>query len=56
MMLPVYIELANGRVVQLGHMRITGDKTIQGKLRLDGLNDLPKRAAINYHDDVLAAN
>lgn len=56
MTLPVYVELANGRIVELGHMRITGDKTVQGKLKLDGLNDLPKRAMIDYHDDVLATN
>lgn len=56
MMIPVYIELTNGRIIQLGHMRITGDKTVQGKVRLNGLKEMPKRAMIDYHDDVLATN
>ena len=56
MVLPVYIELANGRVVQLGHARIVGDKTFEGKVRLNGVKDLPKRAMIEYRDDVLDAN
>lgn len=52
----MYIELTNGRIIQLGHMRITGDKTVQGKVRLNGLKEMPKRAMIDYHDDVLATN
>jgi Peptidase family M1 domain len=56
MIVPIYLELADGRVIQLGHARITGDKNIQGKLQLNGLQDLPKRAMIDYDDDVLATN
>ena len=56
MVVPVYIELADGRVVFLGHARITGDKTVEGSVPLNGVKDLPKRAMINYRDDVLAAD
>ncbi|HTU34190.1 MAG TPA: M1 family aminopeptidase [Candidatus Acidoferrum sp.] len=56
MVLPVYLELADGHVIQLGHMRITGDNTIAGKVRLNGVKDAPKRAMIEYRDDILAAN
>jgi Peptidase family M1 domain len=56
MVLPVYIELADGHVIQLGHAHVTGDRTIAGEIKLDGVKNLPKRALIDYHDDVLAAN
>ena len=55
MLIPVYIELANGRVIQLGHAGIAGNHTMDGHVQLNGLTDTPKRAMINYRDDVLAA-
>ncbi len=56
MIVPVYIELADGRVILLGHARITGDKTVEGNVALNGVKDLPKRAMIDYRDDILAAD
>ena len=56
MIVPVYIELADGRTVLLGRARITGDKSVEGKVGLNGVKDLPKRAMIDYHDDVLAGD
>jgi Peptidase family M1 domain len=56
MVVPVYLELADGRVTLLGHARITGDRTVEGNVALNGVKDLPKRAMIDYHDDVLAAD
>ena len=56
MLVPIYMELADGRVAFLGRARITGNKSLQQKLALNGLKDLPKRAMIDYHDDVLAGN
>jgi Peptidase family M1 domain len=56
MIVPVYLELADGRTMFLGRMHITGNNTVQGKIGLKGLKDTPKRALINYNDDVLASN
>ena len=56
MSVPVYFELADGRVIMLGHMAAHGNQPIQGKVAIDGLKDLPKRALINYNDDILATN
>lgn len=56
MLVPVYFELADGRFIMLGHMTVRGTTPVQGKLTLEGLKDPPKRAVINYNNDVLAAN
>ena len=56
MVVPVYFELADGRTVFLGRLHPQGNNTVQGKLALKGVKDTPKRAMINYHDDVLASN
>jgi hypothetical protein len=56
MFVPVYFELADGRIVFLGRMHVKGNYTLQGKIPVKGLKDPPKRAMINYHDDVLASN
>ena len=56
MPVPVSLELADGRVVFLGRARITGNSTVERKVALKGVKDTPKRAIINYNDDVLASN
>jgi len=56
MTVPVYIELAEGRTIELGHMRAKGNNTIEGKVALKGVKDIPKRALINFNHDVLASN
>jgi len=56
MLVPIYLELADGRVVNLGRARLIGNKTVDEKLPLKGLKDAPKRALLNYYDDVLASN
>jgi hypothetical protein len=56
MSLPVYFELADGRVLMLGHMAARGNQPITGKLTLEGMKDPPKRALINYNDDILSTN
>ena len=55
MLVPVYFEMDDGRVVFLGHMRMVGNKTETQRVPFKGYKTKPKRALINYHDDVLAS-
>ncbi|MGE5205013.1 MAG: M1 family aminopeptidase [Chlamydiota bacterium] len=54
MLLPLYLELPNGAIVNLGRARLQGNTTLQQQIPLRGLKQTPKRAMINYMDDVLA--
>jgi hypothetical protein len=56
MLVPIYVELPDGRVVSLGRARITGNNTLEQKVTLKGVKTAPKRALVNYNYDVLAAN
>jgi hypothetical protein len=56
MPVPIYLELADGRVVSLGRARMIGSKTVEQKVPIKGLKDKPRRALLNYMDDVLASN
>ncbi|HTS10528.1 MAG TPA: M1 family aminopeptidase [Candidatus Limnocylindrales bacterium] len=56
MLIPIYLELADGRTVFLGRVVRRGNATGQGKITLKGVTTPPKRALINYNYDVLAAN
>ncbi len=56
MVVPVYLELADGRTAFLGRARLTGNTTVDQKVPLKGLKETPKRALLNYNDDVLASN
>jgi hypothetical protein len=55
MSVPIYLELADGRTVPIGRARVTGNTTLEQKVPLKGLKDTPKRALLNYNDDVLAS-
>jgi len=54
MLVPIYLELADGRTVHLGHARLIGNSTLEQKVPLPGLKDAPRRALLNYNYDVLA--
>ena len=54
MLVPIYLELANGQVVRLGSARPAGNMTVEQKVSLKGVKEKPKRAMINYNFDVLA--
>ena len=56
MLIPLYVELADGRVARLGQLRITGNNSIEQEVPLDGLKDMPRRAMLNYYGDVLASD
>jgi aminopeptidase N len=53
MLVPLYLELADGNVIRLGSMPILGNKTVVQSVPLP-VKDMPKRAMVNYLYDVLA--
>ncbi len=55
MLVPIYLELANGKIARLGSARIVGNSTVEQAVPLPGLKEQPKRAMVNYYDDVLAS-
>jgi hypothetical protein len=55
MPVPVYLELADGNMWMLGRAKILGNSTVEQKVPLKGLKNKPKRALVNYYDDVLAS-
>lgn len=56
MIVPIYLELADGRTVNLGRARLLGNSSVEQQVPIKGLKDVPKRALVNYNDDVLASN
>lgn len=56
MLVPVYLELADGTIIRLGSASPDGNTTVEQKVPLKGLKQVPKRAMINYFSDVLSAN
>jgi hypothetical protein len=55
MLVPVYLEFEGGRMSNLGHARVFGSTTLQQKVPLKGVKTPPRRAVLNYYDDVLAS-
>jgi len=55
MLVPLYLELADGNTVYLGHAKISGNSSIERKIPLKGLKSKPRAAMVNYYDDVLAS-
>jgi hypothetical protein len=55
MLVPLYLELADGHIYFLGRARLAGNTSINQKIPLKGLKDKPRRGVINYYDDVLAS-
>jgi len=53
MLVPIYLELDDGRVASLGHARLSGDTTAEQHVPLKGLKQRPKRAMVAYYDDIL---
>jgi aminopeptidase N len=41
MLVPIYLELANGRMVNLGHAQMVGNTTLEQKIPIRGLKDVP---------------
>lgn len=55
MLVPIYLEMADGRLMNIGRARMDGNTTISQKVPIRGLKDKPKRALLNYYYDVLAS-
>jgi hypothetical protein len=53
MLIPLYLEMNNGRVARLGSARLIGNNTFEQSIPLRGLKEKPRRAVIAYYDDVL---
>ena len=53
MLIPLYMEMGDGRVIRLGGARLVGNRTIEQDFPLKGLKDKPKRVVAAYYDDVL---
>ena len=56
MLVPLYFELADGRIANFGRVTMVGNTSQEGKIPLKGLKDIPRRAIVNYYDDVLASS
>jgi hypothetical protein len=55
MLVPIYLELDEGKTVFLGRARLHGNSSFEQKIPIKGLKTKPRRAIINYYDDVLAS-
>jgi len=53
MLVPVYLELSKDHIVRLGAASITGNRSVEQKVPLGGLKEKPRRAVLNYFNDVL---
>ena len=54
MLVPIYLEFADGKIAHLGSARPVGNMTVEQKVPLKGVKEKPRRAMINYYNDVLA--
>ncbi|HKS72232.1 MAG TPA: M1 family aminopeptidase, partial [Terriglobales bacterium] len=55
MLVPIYLEMADGRVINLGRASLKGNSSLDQKVSLKGLKDTPRRAMLNYNYDVLSS-
>jgi len=55
MLVPIYLEMADGKIVFFGRTKITGNSSWEQVVSIPGLKDMPKRLLINYYDDVLCS-
>jgi Peptidase family M1 domain len=56
MLVPIYLELADGRTMRLGSIAMVGPMTSEQTVQLPKLPSTPKRALINYFYDVLSTD
>jgi Peptidase family M1 domain len=53
MLVPIYLDLGNGRMARLGAATLSGNNSVEGHVPLKGLKEKPKRAQLAYYDEVL---
>lgn len=56
MLVPIYLEMPDGRTSFLGRAWLIGNKALEQKIPMKNWKTAPKRALINYNYDVLASN
>lgn len=54
MLVPIYVELTDGKIIRLGSFTVSGNKTIEQTVPLDKLPAPVKKVVINYYYDVLS--
>jgi aminopeptidase N len=54
MLVPLYLELADGRIIRLGSGGIAGNNSMESSVPLGKMPAQPKRALINYYYDILS--
>jgi Peptidase family M1 domain len=55
MLVPIYLEFGNGRVMRLGSARLIGNNSVEQHIPLKGMKEKPRRAVAAYYDDVLGS-
>jgi len=55
MLVPLYLELADGNIVFFARVRMAGNSSASQKISLKGVKAKPRRLLVNYYDDVLAS-
>ena len=55
MLVPIYLEMPEGNIVFLGRARLSGNSSFEQSVPLKGLKVKPRRAMLNFYDDVLAS-
>ena len=55
MLIPIYVEFADGKVMKLGNATIVGDSEAEKTVQLPKLTTAIKKISINYYYDVLCA-
>jgi aminopeptidase N len=55
MLVPIYLEMEDGKLFALGRAHVTGSSSVEEKVPLKGLKTKPRRGLLNYYDDVLAS-
>jgi aminopeptidase N len=54
MLVPIYLEMEDGKILHLGKISILGDTTVDKTVPLPKFPSSVKRVSINYYYDVLA--
>ena len=54
MIVPLYLELSDGRIIRLGSGGIVGNNFIESTVPLGKMASPPKRALVNYYYDILS--
>ncbi len=55
-LVPIYVELADGRILRLGAVRIHGNNSIDQSVQLPKLSAPIRKVTINYNYDVLCTD